>query len=66
MTLGTHTVITGHKISDESSIGEHLPSTRQKKEHNMKYAFCPISLLKQQRYKGISVKINRIEFKVCV
>ena len=30
MTLGTHTVITGHKVKDESSIGEHRPSTRKK------------------------------------
>ena len=65
MTLGTYTVITGHKVIDESLMGEHLPSTR-KKEHNMKFAFCPINLLKQQRYKGISVKINRTEFQVRV
>ena len=31
MTLGTHTVITEHKAGDESSTGEHLPSTRQKR-----------------------------------
>ena len=50
MTLGTHTIITGHKVSYESSIRGTPAINLVKKEHNMKYAFCPINYQKQQRY----------------